>query len=393
MKWLLAFYWGMQITDYELFAVPPRWLFLRLVTSDGTVGWGEPIVQGRLETVRAAVSELVEGYLLGTDALRTEYHWRKLYQGGYFRGGPILMSALAGVDQALWDIKGKHYGAPVYELLGGHVRDRLLVYQWLGGEEPAELAANAEQAVDRGYRAVKLNVVDEFRQLETRAAMDRTVERVAAVRDAVGPDVFVGVDFHGRISKPMAVELTRRLEPYDLAFADQPLLPEHADGFGRINDQTGVPIATGERLYSRYDFKPLLVEDAVSVIQPDVTHVGGISELRKVASLAETFDVAVVPHSPLSPIAFAASLQVGMCAQNLVMLEQDLELHDPGASPSLEYLTDDTVFSFEDGYVERPTGPGLGIEVDEEYVRSQAQTEVNWYNPVWHHEDGSIAEW
>jgi galactonate dehydratase len=383
----------MQITDYELFAVPPRWLFLRLVTSDGTVGWGEPIVQGRLETVRAAVSELVEGYLLGTDALRTEYHWRKLYQGGYFRGGPILMSALAGVDQALWDIKGKHYGAPVYELLGGHVRDRILVYQWLGGEEPAELAANAEQAVERGYQAMKLNVVDEFRQLETGAAMDRTVERVAAVRDAVGSDVFVGVDFHGRISKPMALELTRRLEPYDLAFADQPLLPEHADGFGRINDQTGVPIATGERFYSRYDFKPLLVEDAVSVIQPDVTHVGGITELRKVASLAETFDVAVVPHSPLSPIAFAASLQVGMCAQNLVMLEQDLELHDPGASQSLEYLTDESVFAFEDGYVERPTGPGLGIEVDEDHVRSQAQTEVNWYNPVWHHEDGSIAEW
>jgi galactonate dehydratase len=383
----------MQITDYELFAVPPRWLFLRLVTSDGTVGWGEPIVQGRLETVRAAVSELVEGYLLGTDALRTEYHWRKLYQGGYFRGGPILMSALAGIDQALWDIKGKHYGAPVYELLGGHVRDRSLVYQWLGGEEPAELAANAEQTVDHGYQAVKLNVVEEFRQLETRAAIDRTVERVAAVRDAVGPDVFLGVDFHGRLSKPMAVELTRRLEPYDLMFADQPLLPEQADGFGRINDQTGVPVATGERFYSRYDFKPLLVDDAVSVIQPDVTHVGGITELRKVASLAETFDVAVVPHSPLSPIAFAASLQVGMCTQNVVMLEQDLDLHDPEGSSSLAYLTDESVFGFEDGYVQRPTEPGLGIEVDEDHVRSKAETEVNWYNPIWHHEDGSIAEW
>ncbi len=383
----------MKITDYELFAVPPRWLLLKLETSEGVVGWGEPIIQGRLETVRAAVAELIEGYLLGADPLRTEYHWRKLYQSGYFRGGPVLMSALAGIDHALWDIKGRHYDAPIHELLGGHVRDRMLVYQWLGGDDPAEIAETARQSADRGYQAFKLNCVREFRPIETAGAVDRAVERVAAVRDAVGEDAFVGVDFHGRVSKPMAAEIARRLEPYGLMFLDQPLLPEQAEGFARIADDTTIPIATGERFYSRYDFKRLFVDDLVSVVEPDVTHVGGISELRKLAAMAEAFDVAVVPHCPLGPVAFAASLQVGFCSQNVVMQEQDLELHDPDASQRLALLEDPDQFTFADGYVERPTGPGLGVEIDEDAVREKAQAQVNWHNPVWHHEDGSVAEW
>lgn len=383
----------MQITDYKLFAVPPRWLLLKLETDEGIVGWGEPIVQGRLETVRTAVTELIEGYLLGADPLRTEYHWRKLYQSGYFRGGPILMSALAGIDHALWDIKGRRYDAPIHELLGGHVRDRILVYQWLAGGETDDVAASATQDYERGYRAFKLNFAQEFRALETAGAVDHVVEQVAAARDAIGNEAFLGIDFHGRVSKPMAVELVRRLEPYGLMFVDQPLLPEHADGFEAISDRTTVPIATGERFYSRYEFKRLFVDDAVSVIQPDVTHVGGISELRKVASMAESFDVAVVPHCPLGPIAFAASLQVGFCSQNIVMQEQDLSLDDPGSSQQLALLEDPETFTFHDGYVERPTGPGLGIEIDEDHVRERAQTQVNWHNPVWHHEDGSVAEW
>jgi len=383
----------MQITGYDLYAVPPRWLLLRLETSDGTIGWGEPIIPGRLETVRTAVSELVEGYLLGMDPLRTEYHWRKLYQCGYFRGGPVLTSALSGIDQALWDIKGRHYDAPVYDLLGGYVRDRLMVYQWVGGDEPEEIAESAVRDVEHGYRAIKLNFVGEFRPLETAAAVDRAVERVAAVRDAVGEEVLIGVDFHGRVSKPMALELVRRLEPYDPMFVDQPLLPEHADSFGSISDRTAARISTGERFYTRYDFKQLFVDDAVSVIQPDVAHVGGISELHKVAAMAQAFDVAVIPHCPLGPVAFAASLQLGFCSQNVVMLEQDLGLHDPESSQGLAFLEDEETFTFENGYVARPEGPGLGIQIDEDYVREQARADVNWYNPVWHHEDGSVAEW
>lgn len=281
----------------------------------------------------------------------------------------------------------------MHELLGGHVRDRMLVYQWLGGENPAAIADVAKRDQERGYQAFKLNTVGECRPIETAATVDQAVERVAAVREAVGPDAFIGVDFHGRVSKPIAAKLVDRLEPLDLMFIDQPMLPEHTDSFASIADRTTVPIATGERLYSRYDFKQLFVDDSVSVIQPDVTHVGGISELHKITSMAEAFDVAVVPHCPLGPVAFAASLQVGFCSQNVVLQEQDLGLHDPETSQRLKHLEDPETFSFEDGYVERPTGPGLGIEVDEDYIREQAQTQVNWYNPVWHHEDGSVAEW
>ncbi|QIO21981.1 galactonate dehydratase [Haloarcula sp. JP-L23] len=383
----------MQITDYELFAVPPRWLLLKLETDTGIVGWGEPIIPGRLESVRATVAELVEGYLLGGDPRRTEYNWRKLYQSGYFRNGPVLMSALAGIDQALWDIKGKHHDVPVHELLGGHVRDRLLVYQWVGGDDPDDIAESARQGYERGYRAFKSNVCREFRPLETTAKRDRAIDRVATLREAVGDDCLLGVDFHGRVSKSMAFELVRRLEPYNLAFVDQPVLPEHSEVLRRLNNQTTVPISTGERFYSRYDFKQMLADDSVSVIQPNVSHVGGISEMRKLVSMAEAFDVAVVPHCPLGPVAFAASLQVGFSSQGVVLQEQDLDIDDPESSQRLALLEDPETFEFENGYVERPTGPGLGIDVDEAYVREKAQTEVNWYNPVWHHEDGSLAEW
>jgi galactonate dehydratase len=383
----------MQVIDYELFAVPPRWLLLKLETDEGVVGWGEPIVQGRLDTVRTAVSELVEGHLLTEDPLRIEYHWRKMYQSAYFRGGPVLMSALAGIDQALWDIKGRSHDVPVHQLLGGHVRDRMLVYQWMGANSAEALAKAGIRGREQGYRAFKLNLPNEFYPLATPARVDRAVEQVAAVRDAVGDEALVGVDFHGRVSKPMALELLRQLEPYDLAFVDQPLLPEYRDLFETISNRTSIPLATGERLYSRHEFRPLLIDGSVSIIQPDVSHVGGITEMRKLAAMAETFDVAVVPHSPLGPVALAASLQVGFCSQNVVLQEQDLALHDPESSQWLAYLEDPDAFGFENGYVERPTGPGLGIDVDEDAVREQAQTRVNWHSPVWHHEDGSLAEW
>jgi galactonate dehydratase len=383
----------MKIVDYELFAVPPRWLLLKLETDEGITGWGEPIVQGRLETVRTAVSELVEGYLLTSDPLRIEYHWRKLYQSAYFRGGPVLMSALAGIDQALWDIKGRHLDVPIHQLLGGHVRDRVLVHEWLGGNSAEELADAAGRARTNGYQAFKLNCPHEFRPLETPTAVDRLVEQVAAVRDAVGDAAFLGLDFHGRVSKPMAHDLLRRVEPYDLMFVDQPVLSEYGDVFETLADKTSIPISTGERLYSRHEFKPFFVDNSVSVIQPDVTHVGGITEMRKLASMAEVFDVAVVPHCPLGPVALAASLQVGFASQNVVMQEQDLELHDAESSHGLELLEDPHAFDFENGYVNRLTGPGLGIEPDEDAVREKAQTHINWHSPIWHHEDGSIAEW
>jgi galactonate dehydratase len=268
-----------------------------------------------------------------------------------------------------------------------------MVHQWIGGESSEEVAAEAIDRRNQGYQAVKMNATAEFAPLETPSAVDEARKRVAAVREAVGSDIHLGVDFHGRVGKAMASRLVEALEPYDLMFVDQPVLPEHAEVLETLSRRTDSPISTGERFYSRYDFKPLLVADAVSLIQPDVTHVGGITELRKVMTMAEAFDVNVVPHCPLSPVSFAASLQAVFASHNAVMQEQDLNLHDPSESVGLAYLEDPATFDFEDGYVEKLTGPGLGIDVDESYVREQSQYDVNWYNPVWYHEDGRIAEW
>ncbi|MFH5800767.1 galactonate dehydratase [Haladaptatus sp. CMAA 1911] len=383
----------MHIVDYELFEVPPRWLLLRVETSDGTVGWGEPIVQGRIKAVRGAVEELMATYLLGEDPLPIEKHWETMYRGGFFRGGPILMSAIAGIDMALWDIKGKRYGAPVHALLGGPVRDRLRIHQWIGGETPEDIAVSAREMVDAGYSALKLNATAEFRMLASPAAVDAVEARFESVRSAVGDGIDIGVDFHGRVSFPMAKRVVSALDEYDPMYFEQPVPPEQNDRLREVAMHTTVPVSTGERLYSRWEFESALVDGVAGVFHPDVTHVGGITEMRKVATMAETHDVALVPHCPVGPIALAAAVQVGFCSRNVVVQEQSLNLHDVDKSGGLALLDDPTVFGFSDGYIAAPDAPGLGIAIDEERVRERAEHDVMWHNPVWHHDDGSLAEW
>lgn len=383
----------MQITEYELFEVPPRWLFLKITTSDGTVGWGEPVVEGRAKTVRSAVEELMDNYLLGEDPSRIEDHWQRLYRGGFYRGGPVLMSAIAGIDQALWDIKGKRFGAPVFELLGGRARDRIRVYQWIGGDRPEEVGEAAAKKVDAGFTALKMNATSELRRIDSPETVAAASDRLAEVRDAVGDDVDIGVDFHGRVSKPMAKRLAKALEPYDPMFIEEPVLPEHNDALPEIAQHTTIPIATGERMFSRWDFKPLLESGAVDLIQPDLSHAGGITEVKKIASMAEAYDVGIAPHCPLGPIALASCIQVDACTPNTLIQEQSLDIHYNKTSDVLDYLVEPDVFEYEDGYVTLPEGPGLGIDVDEASVRERSQQDVDWHNPVWKHEDGSVAEW
>ena len=382
-----------EIVDYELFEVPPRWLFLKITTSDGTVGWGEPVVEGRAKTVRAAVEELMDNYLLGEDPSRIEHHWQRLYRGGFYRGGPVLMSAIAGVDQALWDIKGKRFDAPVYELLGGAARDRIRVYQWIGGDRPADVGNAAAQKVDAGFTALKMNATPEMRRIDTPAAVDSARDRVAEVREAVGDDIDIGVDFHGRVSKSMAKRLVEALEPYDPMFVEEPVLSEHNDALPEIAQHTTTPIATGERMYSRWDYKELFEQGVVDLIQPDLSHAGGITEVNKIASMAEAYDVAIAPHCPLGPIALAACLQVDACTPNTLIQEQSLDIHYNETSDVLDYLDDPDVFEYDEGYVDLPTAPGLGIEIDEDHVREMAQEDVDWHNPVWTLPDGSVTEW
>lgn len=382
----------MKITQISTFEVPPRWLFLKIDTDEGISGWGEPVLEGRTQSVAAMVNELSD-YLIGKDPRSIEDLWTVMYRGGFYRGGGIHMSAIAGIDQALWDIKGKALSVPVSELLGGSVRDKIRVYSWIGGDRPAETAAAAKEAIGAGFTAVKMNATEELQYVDSHAKVDRVLANVSAVREVLGPDRGIGIDFHGRVHKAMAKTLVKELEPYKLMFIEEPVLSEHVEALKEIAALSATPIALGERLYSRWDFKHILNEGFVDIIQPDASHAGGITEVRKIATMAEAYDVAVALHCPLGPIALAACLQLDAVCYNAFIQEQSLGIHYNRENDLLDYVTDRRVFAYMDGYVTIPRGPGLGIEVNEEYVRERAAIGHRWRNPVWRHEDGSFAEW
>ncbi|WLR61550.1 galactonate dehydratase [Guptibacillus hwajinpoensis] len=382
----------MKITGYKLYQVPPRWLFLKIETDEGIVGWGEPVIEGRASTVKAAVDELMEN-LIGKNPERIEDHWNMMYRSGFYRGGPILMSAIAGIDQALWDIKGKFHNTSIHNLLGGACRDSIKVYSWIGGDRPADVGQAAKDVVEKGFKAIKMNATEELQYIDSHEKIDQVLERVSTIRETVGPYIGIGIDFHGRVHKPMAKILAKELETFRPMFIEEPVLPENNEALRDIANHVNIPIATGERMYSRWDFKPLLTDGYADIIQPDLSHAGGITECKKIISMAEAFDVAVAPHCPLGPIALAACLQVDATSHNAFIQEQSLGIHYNVGSDLLDYITDKEVFKYEDGYVSIPQGPGLGIDVNEEVVEKMAKEGHNWHNPVWRHKDGSIAEW
>jgi galactonate dehydratase len=380
----------MKIASFELFKVPPRWLFLKLSADDGAYGWGEPVVEGRADTVAAAVTELFE-YLQGRDSEQIEDLWQVLYRGGFYRGGPILMSALAGIDQALWDMKGRRHGLSIHQMLGGKVRDRIQIYCWIGGDRPAETAQAAREKRALGYTAVKMNACAELRYVDTAAKVDEVIARVGSIRDALEPGFGIAVDFHGRVHRPMAKTLARELEPFRLMFIEEPVLSENPEAVAEVARATTTPIALGERLYSRWDFKPFL--GVIDVFQPDVSHAGGISETRRICALAEAYDAAAALHCPLGPIALAASLQVDACAPNAFIQEQSLGIHYNVGGELMDYVLNANDLVYKEGHVAIPTGPGLGIEMNEEAIREASKRGHAWKNPVWRHDDGSFAEW
>ncbi len=362
----------MKITSLTTYLVPPRWCFLKIETDDGIAGWGEPVLEGRAHTVAAAVRELAD-YLVGKDPFLIEDHWTVMYRSGFYRGGGIHMSAIAGIDQALWDIKGKALAVPVHQLLGGQLRDRIRVYSWIGGDRPSDTAAMAKECGALGFTAVKMNATEEMQFVDSHAKVDAVLARVGAIREAMGPHFGIGVDFHGRVHRPMAKVIAKELEPYRLMFIEEPVLSEHAESLKEIANHCSTPIALGERLYSRWDFKKILSDGYVDIIQPDPSHAGGITETKKIAAMAEAYDVALALHCPLGPIALAANLQLDAVCYNAFIQEQSLGIHYNQTNDLLDYLVDPSVFEYKDGHVAIPQGPGLGIEINESFVAKAAE--------------------
>ncbi|MDK2933025.1 MAG: galactonate dehydratase [Clostridiales bacterium] len=303
------------------------------------------------------------------------------------------MSAISGIEQALWDIKGKYLNVPVYELLGGAVRNKLRVYCWIGGDRPANIAEAVKEKMEQGYTAIKMNATPEIAWIDSYKVVQDVLERVQAVRDVAGYDMDVALDFHGRVHKAMAKVLMKELEPYKLMFIEEPVLTENEEAFVELKRSTSIPIASGERNYTRWGFKKMLHDGGVDIIQPDLSHAGGILEVKKIAAMAEAYDIAVAPHCPLGPIALASCLQLDFCTPNAFIQEQSLGIHYNQGSDLLDYVKDSSVFEYEKGYVNILKGPGLGIEVNEEKVREMAKIGHQWKNPIWRTEDGCIAEW
>jgi len=382
----------MKIHKLELFKVPPRWLFLKITTDDGYVGWGEPVVEGRADTVEAAVKEL-SPYLIGKDASKIEDTWQVLYRAGFYRGGPILNSAISGIDEALWDIKGKVTGLSVHDLLGGSVRDKIQIYQWIGGDRPSEVVAAAKEKQRAGMKAIKMNGTEDLEWIDSYAKVDEVVERVAGIREACGRDFGIGIDFHGRVHKTMAKLLMKELEQYRPMFIEEPVLAENGEYFKMLSELVSTPIATGERHYTRWDFKHLFEQGAVDIIQPDLSHAGGISECKKIATMAEAYDISIAPHCPLGPIAFAACLQLDFNCVNAVIQETSAGIHYNVGADLLDYMNNPEIFDFKDGYIDVFTGPGLGVDVNEEKVREMSKVGHSWKNPVWRTASGVVAEW
>ena len=382
----------MKITNITAWLVRPRWCFVEVETDQGLTGWGEAVIEGKASTVKACVEEMTE-YLIGQDPQNIEDIWTMLYRAAFYRGGPILMSAISGIDQALWDIKGQYFQAPVYQLMGGKCRDRMKVYSWIGGDRPSDVARAAKERQEAGFTAIKMNATEELQMVDSYDKIDAVLERVASIRESTGKNFGIAIDFHGRVHKPMAKILAKKLEEFDPMFIEEPVLCENMEDFKEIAACCNIPIATGERLFSRWDFKRLLTAGGVDIIQPDLSHAGGITEVKKIAAMAEAYDVALAPHCPLGPIALAACLQVDATSYNAFIQEQSIGIHYNVGKSVLDYIKNPEDFVFTDGFVALPRKPGLGVEINKELVMEENRTPHHWKNPVWRHADGSIAEW
>ena len=381
----------MKIAKIEQFFPRRRTRLVKITTDIGISGWGETTLEGKPRSTVAAVEELSD-YLIGKDPLRIEHHWQHIYRSAFYRGGNILMTALSGIDQALWDIAGKYHEMPTYKLLGGAVRDRIRVYaHWGIGSMTDEGKADAKERLEMlqkrgGYDAFKTGPGGKWRAHEPPTVIDAFVERAYLMREWVGPDVELCFDFHGKMTPALAIEICHELKGMRPMFVEEPVPQENVDALKQVSDHVPFPIATGERLLTRWGFREIFEKQAVAYIQPDTSHTGGITELKKIANMAEVYYMHIMPHCAIGPVAFSASLQVDAVVPNFLIQEQI----DPGLGDGL--LKEAWVVS--NGHIELPTKPGLGFEIDE----SEAEQDCGIYEEelggeFYYETDGSVADW
>ena len=387
-----------KIKCYELFKVPPRWLFLRIETEKGMIGWGEPNLEGFTDTVLAAVKELMN-LIINENALNINYIWQKFYRSKFYsNGNAVIMSAISGIDQALWDILGKTLKVPIHQLLGGAVRNKLKVYCWCGGDGDNTSKDAAKSALyvlkNTNYKMLKMNACGPMEYIDTEKAINKAIDRFKTVRNAIGNDIEIGLDFHGRVKLPMAKKLMYKLSKYDPLFYEEIVHPSQNNSLSFISQNTIIPLATGERMYNMEQFRDLFEKRCINIIQPDCSHCGGITNMFAIAKLAECYEVSFAPHCPLGPIAFASCLQIDSCCINFVFQESSMGIHYNQTADLLDYVKNKNVLNVDnDGFIKRLDGYGLGIEIDEDKVRKANMIKHNWNEPQWRLKDGCPTTW
>lgn len=354
----------MKVTDIKVFPVDcfrTNWVFVKVYTDGGLTGVGEATLEYKEHALIGAVDH-IRSYLVGQNPLDIEKHYHAIYRDAYWRGGAVLMSALSAVEMALWDILGKHLGVPVYQLLGGKVNDdvRIYVNGWFAGARtPEQFAEKAKIAVQRGVTAMKWDPFGKSYLQISNADLDTALRCVAAVREAVGNKVDLLIEGHGRFDVPTGIKIAKELEPFKPMFFEEPTPPDNLEALKAVRDKSPVAIAAGERLYTRYAYKDLFEMRAADYVQPDISHAGGIMELKKIAAMAEAYYMPFAPHNPSGPVANAATLQLAAACPNFCILEimySDVEWRRDVTDESLHY---------ESGRITVPDRPGLGIEIDE----------------------------
>jgi galactonate dehydratase len=378
---------NVRVTGLQTFVMwgePRNWLFVKLRTDAGLHGWGEGTLEGKESTVRQAIEELGQ-YLVGKDPTAVEQHWAAMYRHGFWRGGVVLNSALAALDQAMWDLRGKAAGLPVYRLLGGPTRETIRLYTHVGIYDPGKMVEDARRDLEDGFTAVKTGAWAGDTGVPEHRAIAAFARRVELLRETVGPDVDIMIDNHGRSRPSVAVRLMRALEPYRLFWFEEPTQPDDLEGLVALREAgASMDLASGERLYSKWDFRPLLEKRLVDVIQPDLCHAGGITEVKKIAALAEAYYVQVAPHSPQGPVSTAASAHLALAIPNFQILEF------VRSEPWRERVQREP-WTVHRGELRVPERSGLGVELDEDVIAASPPRPVGVPRGAWF-ADGSVAD-